>query len=106
MHEIHYSGILARDPSINLKIYIINVSFDNIKEIYKELSNVLSFKDEYDFINMKYYLLKDILKQYDYIKNLQLDISITIYWYHQENYLGTLNYIWKVLTSSNNKDET
>ncbi len=79
MHEIHYSGILARDPSINLKIYIINVSFDNIKEIYKELSNVLSFKDEYDFINMKYYLLKDILKQYDYIKNLQLDISITIY---------------------------
>jgi len=37
MHEIHYSGISDRNPSINLKVYIINISFDNIKEIYKEL---------------------------------------------------------------------
>ena len=55
---------------------------------------------------MKYYLLKDILKQYDYIKNLQLDIPVTIYRYHQENYLGTLNYIWKVLTSPDDRDKT
>ncbi|CAG8767142.1 9054_t:CDS:1, partial [Funneliformis caledonium] len=59
MHEIHYNSAPARDPSINLKVYTIDVSSDNIKEVYKELSNVLSFKDEYDFINMKHYLPKD-----------------------------------------------
>ena len=106
MHEIHHSGAPARDPSVNLEVYTVDVSSDNIKEVYEELSNVLSFKDEYDFINMDHYLPKDVLKRYDYIKNLQLDIPVTIYRYHQGNYLGTLNYIWKVPTSPNDRDET
>ena len=106
MHEIHHSGTPARDPSVNLKVYTINVSFDNIKKVYEELSNVLRFKDEYEFMNMEHYLPKDVLKWYDYIKNLQLDIPVTIYRYHQGNYLETLNYIWKVSTSSDDRDET
>jgi len=70
MHEIHYSDALARDPSVNLKVYTIDVSFDNIKKVYEELSNILRFKDEYEFMNMEHYLPKDVLKRYDYIKNL------------------------------------
>jgi len=94
MHEIHYSGAPARDPSINLEVYTIDASSNNmIKEVYEELANVLSSENEYDFINMEHYLPKDVLKRYDYIKNLQLDIPVTIYRYHQGNYLGTLNYI-------------
>ena len=70
MHKIHHSSTSARDPSVNLKVYTIDVSFDNIKKVYEELSNILRFKDEYEFMNMEHYLPKDVLKRYDYIKNL------------------------------------
>ncbi|GBB95192.1 hypothetical protein RclHR1_24950001 [Rhizophagus clarus] len=106
MHEIHHSGAPARDPSVNLEVYTIDASFDDIKEIYEELSSVVKSEDEYDFMDMEHYLPKDAIKQYDYIKNLQLNVPVTIYRYHQGNYLGTLNYIWKVPTSPDDRDET
>jgi hypothetical protein len=46
------------------------------------------------------------MQRYHYIQNLQLDFPITIYRYHQGNYLGTLNYIWKVPLLADQRLET
>jgi len=33
-------------------------------------------------------------------------LIVTVYWYYQDNYLDTINYIWKVLLRNNHQLET
>ena len=46
------------------------------------------------------------MQKYRYIKDLRLNFPVIIYQYHQGNYLGTLNYIWKVPLLVNQRSET
>ncbi|PKK56153.1 hypothetical protein RhiirC2_800632 [Rhizophagus irregularis] len=77
MQEIHHSDVLVRDLTVDLK-----------------------------YVNLESFLPDDVFKRHTYIKELQFDVAVTIYQYHQGNYLGTLNYIWKVPSCFNDRDET
>jgi len=59
-------------------------------------SDFLLEKDNYEFFDLEEYMPHDTIQKYNYIKNLQLNVPATIYRYHQGNYLGTINYIWKI----------
>ncbi len=93
MNIIYSSDISTRNPGCDLKVYTIEAS-DGIHSKYQELSDFLLEKDSYEFFDLEEYTLCDVIHKYNYIKNLQLNISVTIYRYYQGNYyLRTINYI-------------
>ncbi|RGB40612.1 hypothetical protein C1646_753192 [Rhizophagus diaphanus] len=83
MNTIHYSDISIRNPGCDLKVYTIEVS-DSIHSKYEELSNFLLEKDSYEFFDLDEYTSYDVIQKYNYIKNLQLNVPVTIYRYYQE----------------------
>ncbi|CAB4420652.1 unnamed protein product [Rhizophagus irregularis] len=105
MQEIHHSDVPARDPTVDLKVYTINSTM-HMERRYGELSEFLRSKEDYEYVNLESFLPDDVFKRHTYIKELQFDVAVTIYRYHQGNYLGTLNYIWKVPSCFNDRDET
>ncbi|POG72960.1 hypothetical protein GLOIN_2v1773072 [Rhizophagus irregularis DAOM 181602=DAOM 197198] len=105
MNTIHYSDVSTRNPGCDLKVYTIEVS-DSIHSKYEELSNFLLEKDSYEFFDLDEYTPYDVIQKYNYIKNLPLNVPVTIYRYYQGNYLGTVNYIWKVPVRSDHRSET
>ncbi|EXX73995.1 hypothetical protein RirG_055230 [Rhizophagus irregularis DAOM 197198w] len=60
----------------------------------------------YTEINLDSFLPEDAMQRYRYIKDLQIQFPVTLYWYYHGNYLGTLNYIWKVPINPENQSET
>jgi hypothetical protein len=108
MQEIHHSDVSARDPTVDLKVYTINSTMlsMHMERRYGELSEFLRSKEDYEYVNLESFLPDDVFKRHTYIKELQFDVAVTIYRYHQGNYLGTLNYIWKVPSCFNDRDET
>jgi hypothetical protein len=46
------------------------------------------------------------MQRYRYIKDLQIQFPVTLYRYYHGNYLGTLNYIWKVPINPEKRSET
>ena len=42
------------------------------------------------------YLPKNKYERHTFIQNLQLDSTVMLYRYYHGNYLGTLNFIWRV----------
>src|SRR5688572_14605463 len=105
MQEIHCSDVSARNSTVNLEVYSIN-NTTLIEGRYKELSDFLAYKEDYEHFNLKSFLPDDVFKRYAYIKVLQLDVAVMIYRYHQDNYLRTLNYIWKVPVYFDDRNET
>ena len=53
------------------------------------------------------YLPKDKQTRYDFINELRVNCTFTLYRYYHGNYLGTLNFIWKIpeITSEQNKNQ-
>ncbi|CAG8843176.1 39267_t:CDS:2, partial [Gigaspora margarita] len=59
-----------------------------------ELCSVASNK--YEIISLEEFLPETKKKQYHYLSNFTIDSTIILYCYHYGNYLGTLNFIWKI----------
>ena len=74
--------------------------------IYRELEILLQEKQCYEFVDLKLYLPKSVIERHQFIKNIELDVSICLYRYHCGNYLGTKNFIWKIPNNRNNRSET
>ena len=89
----------------NLQVYTVEGSLE-IDPKYQELSDFLFDKNDYEFFDLKEYIPSNSMQKYRYLKDLQLNFPVTIYRYHQGNYLGTLNYIWKVPSLINQQSET
>ncbi|CAB4381993.1 unnamed protein product [Rhizophagus irregularis] len=98
MNKLHHSDkSSARGPENSSTMYrIAACENNNLSENYIRLNDVLFEKHYYEYINIQSYLPNDVMKRYRFIKNLQLTFPIGIYRYHQENYLGTISYIWKI----------
>uniref|UniRef100_U9UYI2 Uncharacterized protein n=1 Tax=Rhizophagus irregularis (strain DAOM 181602 / DAOM 197198 / MUCL 43194) TaxID=747089 RepID=U9UYI2_RHIID len=77
MNILHHSDGSARNP-------------ENDCTMYRIIAYV-------EYIDIKQYLPIDVMKRYRFIKELQLTFPIGIYRYHQGNYLGTINYVWRIL---------
>ncbi|CAB5345194.1 unnamed protein product [Rhizophagus irregularis] len=71
MNTIHNSNVSTHNPGCDLMVYTIEAS-DSIHSKYEELSDFLFEKDSYKFFDLDKYTS------------------------HDGNYLGTINYIWKV----------
>ncbi|PKC10941.1 hypothetical protein RhiirA5_397792 [Rhizophagus irregularis] len=95
MNTIHNSNVSTHNPGCDLMVYTIEAS-DSIHSKYEELSDFLFEKDSYKFFDLDEYTSHNVIQKYNYIKNLQLNVPVTIYRYYQGNYLRTINYIWKV----------
>jgi signal transduction histidine kinase len=105
MNVLHNSEFPARNPGCDLKVYTVEASYD-IHSKYQELSDFLLEKDNYKFFDLEEYTPHDTIQKYNYIKNLQLGVPVTIYRYYQGNYLGTINYIWKIPLRDDHRSET
>jgi len=101
----HVSNIPVRNLHQDLQVYTIEGSLE-IDDKYQELSDFLLNKNNYEFFDLEEYIPSNPMQKYRYIKNLQLKFPIIIYRYHQGNYLGTLNYIWKVPPLIDQRSET
>jgi hypothetical protein len=101
----HTSNMAAQNVSQDLQVYTVE-RCSEIDTKYQELSYFLSNKNNYEFFNLEEYIPSNPMQRYRYIQNLQLDFPVTIYRYHQGNYLGTLNYIWKVPLLADQRLET
>ncbi|CAG8582105.1 15847_t:CDS:10, partial [Gigaspora rosea] len=105
MKEIHISDTLARQPANDLKVYTIEPCQKiNIK--YQQLRNFLSNTNDYIEINLERFLPEDTIQCYHYIRSLQIHFPVTLYHYYQGNYLGTINYIWKIPVDFEDRSET
>ncbi|CAB4399976.1 unnamed protein product [Rhizophagus irregularis] len=79
----------VRNVSQDLQVYTVE-RCSEIDTKYQELSYFLFNKNNYEFFNLEEYIPSNLMQRYRYIQNLQLDFPVTIYWYHQGNYLESL----------------
>ena len=56
----------------------------------------LQNSDYYELISLDTYLPDDKRAHYEFISNLEVNFAFTLYRYYHGNYLGTLNFIWKL----------
>ncbi|RIA83659.1 hypothetical protein C1645_833474 [Glomus cerebriforme] len=89
INAYHISNILVQNLHQDLQVYTIEGSL-KINNKYQELSDFLLDKNNYEFFDFEEYISSNPIQKYHYIKNLQLKFPITIYWYHQDNYLENL----------------
>ena len=95
MNVCHNNNLVIQDFNQDLQVYTIEGS-QKIKIKYQNLSDFLLEKNDYEFFDLEEYVPSDLMQKYRYIIDLRLNFPVIIYQYHQDNYLGTLNYIWKV----------
>ncbi len=105
MKIIHLSDTPARHPANDLKVYTID-SCRTIDTQYQQIQDHLSNIGNYTEVNLESFLPEDAIKRYRYIKDLQIQFPVTLYRYYQGNYLGTINYIWKVPINFDKRSET
>ncbi|CAG8853841.1 44346_t:CDS:2, partial [Gigaspora margarita] len=75
MNELHYGNESVSSPENNSTMYQ---------------------KPFYEHIDIQNYLPSDAIDRYRFMKELQLSFPIGVYRYYQSNYLGTINYVWRI----------
>ncbi|GBB93596.1 hypothetical protein RclHR1_00220030 [Rhizophagus clarus] len=75
---------------------ILGCKENDLSDQYQKLNDAILQHGFYQYMDVYSYLPIDIMKCYQFLKNLQLTCSIGIYRYIQGNYLGTITYIWKI----------
>jgi len=91
----------------HLSIDFICNKIDNIsletrekKEIFNKKYNDIFLKlhnsDYYELISLDTYFPDNKRARYEFISNLEVNFAFTLYRYYHGNYLGTLNFIWKL----------
>ncbi|CAG8748188.1 32351_t:CDS:10 [Gigaspora margarita] len=90
MNEIHYSDKSSRSPENDSIMYCISAcKINKLKSDYIELDDFLFEKPFYEHVNIQEFLPNDTIKRYRFIKDLQVSFPIG-------NYLGTINYVWRI----------
>ncbi|CAG8548362.1 9245_t:CDS:2 [Cetraspora pellucida] len=80
MNEIHYSDKSSRSPENDSTMYRIGACENNkLKDDYIELDVFLFEKPCYEHVNIQEFLPSNVMKQYRYIKELQLTFLIGVY---------------------------
>ncbi|CAJ0824720.1 14777_t:CDS:2 [Entrophospora sp. SA101] len=63
---------------------------------YKPLVTLLKESNYYEILNIDDLLTSKPQENYLYFQNICTDTSFTMYRYYHGNYLGTLNFVWKI----------
>ena len=72
---------------------------------FKNISDLLHSSDFYELHLLDNYLPEDKRTRYDFINELRVDCTFAFYRYYHGNYLGTLNFIWKIPDSISEQDK-
>ena len=78
----------------------------NFNQKFKDVSNLLCNSDFYELHLLDNYLPDDKKTRYDFINELKVDCTFALYRYYHGNYLGTLNFIWKIPDSVYEQDKS
>ncbi|CAG8845776.1 25202_t:CDS:2, partial [Gigaspora margarita] len=92
----------ANNSTVELKL---ECHFNEVKEQYHELATIVKNLNNYEVISIDEYLPLNCNQRYKFITNLALDTTIILYRYYHRNYLGTLNFIWRIPTNPNIRSE-
>jgi len=106
MVKVHSSTTPVRDGINNIDVQVIDWCEEKINEIYTRLNDLLQEKEYYEFIDLEPYLPRSVVERHNFIKNIQLNISICLYRYYCGNYLGTKNFVWKIPNNWFDRSET
>jgi hypothetical protein len=77
----------------------------NFNQKFKSISDLLHDSDFYELHLLDNYLPQNRKSRYDFINELKVDCTFTLYRYYHGNYLGTLNFIWKIPNSVSEQDK-
>ncbi|CAJ0895890.1 20155_t:CDS:2, partial [Entrophospora sp. SA101] len=91
----HKSLVPARDArdDVFVKDY---EAHDVYPPQYKPLVTLLKESNYYEILNIDDLLTSKPQENYLYFQNICTDTSFTMYRYYHGNYLGTLNFVWKI----------
>jgi len=78
----------------------------NFNPKFKNISDLLQNSDFYELHLLDNYLPQDKRMRYNFINELIVDCTFTLYRYYHGNYLGTLNFIWKIPDSISEQDKS
>ncbi|CAG8505300.1 11145_t:CDS:2 [Gigaspora margarita] len=107
MNELHHSNESARSPENNSTMYRVNACEPyQLKDEYIQLDDLLFEKSVYEHVEIQQYLPNNATDRYRFMKEVQLTFPIGVYRYYQGNYLGTINYIWRIPENEESNDET
>ncbi|CAG8559872.1 42298_t:CDS:2 [Gigaspora margarita] len=107
MQRIQLASAPARSPESNSNLEIRSSCTENaIEEIYLPIAKHIRDASEYEIISLEEFLPDIKEKRFFYLSNLTIDSTIMLYRYHHGNYLGTLNFIWKIPEDFELRDDT
>ncbi|CAB5122714.1 unnamed protein product [Rhizophagus irregularis] len=80
MAAIHHNDNSAHNPANNSHMFhVFSCKEDDLNNQYQELNDVILQHGFYQYIDIYSYFPIDIMKRYQFLKNLQLTCSIGIY---------------------------
>lgn len=77
-----------------------------INKKYDVISSLLQTSDDYELHFLDNYLPESKKDRYEFIIDMKLKVPFTLYRYYHGNYLGTLNFIWKVFDNPTERNQT
>ncbi|CAG8845624.1 23778_t:CDS:2, partial [Gigaspora margarita] len=105
--RIQSSSTPARSPEKNSELEMrSSCTIETMQEIYFPIANRIRAADEYEIVSLEEFLPEIKEKRFYYLLNFAIDSTIILYRYHHGNYLGTLNFIWKIPETFEMRDET
>ncbi|PYY20207.1 MAG: hypothetical protein DMG62_23830 [Acidobacteria bacterium] len=81
-------------------------SLQIINKKYDTISLLLQTSDDYELHFLDNYLPESKKDRYEFINNMKLKVPFTLYRYYHGNYLGTLNFIWKIFDDPAERSKT
>ena len=104
MSLIHLRDKPVRNLLDNITLEVRN-KVRNFDQKFKNISDLLCNSDFYELHLLDNYLPEDKRVRYNFINQLTANCTFTLYRYYHGNYLGTLNFIWKVPDSISEQDK-
>ena len=95
MHIIHNSHFPVRNGRDDIIVEDFEASLCYPSN-YEPLASLLRNSEDYQWHNIDDILPTKAQNRYVYFQNIAADSCFTLYRYYHGNYLGTLNFIWKV----------
>ncbi|CAG8688872.1 22961_t:CDS:2, partial [Gigaspora rosea] len=107
VQRIQSASIPARSPKENSELEMrSSCAINTIQEVYFPIAERIRIANEYEIISLEEYLPETKEKRFYYLSIFAIDLTIILYRYHHGNYLGTLNFIWKISENFELRDKT
>ncbi|UZO23562.1 uncharacterized protein OCT59_015896 [Rhizophagus irregularis] len=101
----HSRNELTQNLLDNITLEIRNKQ-RNFNPKFKNISDLLKDSNFYELHLLDNYLPQEKRTRYNFINELNVDCTFTLYRYYHGNYLGTLNFIWKIPDSISEQDKS